>query len=154
MDRLAPVLLFVCAALGGTGVAQTSDAPFHLDIAPARVVITPSVILVKRECGKSELGCTIFRGGTLRCECRREQKWSMRATAMFVPYVYASSSIFLRHERLHIADLTSRIEAYGRHLTSAEYESQDECRDAARAEEAVFDARLRHFARVSVESLR
>ena len=135
-------------------IALLAAQAFQLDVAAPHVKVTPNKAYVKKQCEKSELGCTLFMGARLKCDCYRTSAWHIRATAMFVPFVFAANELFLRHEQEHIADLTQRVEGYGGLLTSTGFATESECRQAARAEEAVFEPRMRHFAQVSVEELR
>ena len=126
---------------------------FQISTRPEEVTILHSPQQLQRTCGAAVPACTRVLGISLRLKCEHSDEWQVRGEASIAPYMYTAQEWLLVHEREHVTDIVRRIESYGDHLLTLRFRTSNDCWSIARAEEAVFPARVQYFGKLSQELL-
>ncbi len=121
-------------------------------IAPVRTRLVSGRLDLAKACGSALwiYGCTKFLGEKLSCTCESDEgKWSIHASAQFIPYMYLWQPVWIPHENLHIADIRGWLDDYLKQLQSKSYSSVDDCISDAQTESTVFTKRMNAWKRAS-----
>lgn len=123
-------------------------------VAQPLVRVVPSEPHLREWCGvEGQIeACTRFISYRLEAVCAPAgERWTMRATATFRPWIFLRNLAQLTHEHDHIGDVKRAVAAHGAALEGLSFASGDDCRQRSIQESARFGETMREFARRSNE---
>ncbi|HVS32172.1 MAG TPA: hypothetical protein VMS98_12045 [Thermoanaerobaculia bacterium] len=143
------LILLHCAA--GSGHA-TETARQTVVVEAAVVRLAPTIDHLKQTClvdGDYD-ACTNFIGFRLQASCAAADRgWRLRASATFRPWIVLHNLRQLPHEQEHINDVRGSVERLITAIETAEFATEDACRQRALEERNAFGSRMRSFAAAS-----
>lgn len=96
--------------------------------------------------GANIQACTTFVAQRLECECSStEGGWRIDAHAQFIPVMFVTGPVWVRHENDHVADVRGRVESHLQNLAMRRFEAFDECQVAADRERNGFPELMNQF---------
>ena len=95
-------------------------------------------------------GCTEFVERQLVCRCVIDaSQWRIVGRARVQPRMYLADPCYEAHERLHLSDLSLRVNEYLRSMGGARFDTLESCNAAAASAESEFSRRFDTFIRLS-----
>lgn len=148
--RLAALLVLVTAAVSASeGAAEPSSG--QAVVAEIALIRVPSRERLSRLCGETggpSYACTRFVGRELNAECgeKTDGSWAIRAAGRYLALMYIVDARFVEHEKLHLGDIQTAVDAYVHNLAELRFDSRSECDAWRLAAVADFATRLDRFA--------
>ena len=107
---------------------------------------------LRQRCGVHQQvrGCTEFIERQLVCRCVIDaSRWRIAGRARVQPRMYLADPFYQAHERLHLKDLSLRVNEYLRGMGGARFDTLESCSAAAAGAESAFSRRFDAFIRLS-----